>query len=379
MSIRPGQLSQKARQALKKELVSSDDGIILKIPKVELHVHIEGTLTPQLRWKLAQRHGVKPHFGNGNHEFKTLEDLERAYDDVISSAQLPLSGQSDHLTTFFQAYYSGFQFLRTKRDFSDLAMDYFSRAAAMNVRYCEPFFDPQGHTSRGVSWADMMDGFKEAQEKAANELNIQSSWIMCFLRDQSPESAMDHYKAALKYKDMIVGIGLDSNEHDRPPCLFEELFTLARRDGFKLTAHCDVGVKDTHCHIHQVAATIAGSGLDRIDHGLNAAEDAMLIDLIRHRGLAMTICPWAYLRRETYGSIAERLRVLVDAGVKVCIASDSPVYMDDSWIIHNMLLAKRMGGFTDSEMCKMVRHSVEMSWAKPAVKLAIMQDIEAIL
>ncbi|KAK9244363.1 adenosine deaminase [Lipomyces tetrasporus] len=355
MSIRPGQLSQEARQALKKELVSSDNGIILKIPKVELHVHIEGTLTPQLRWKLAQRHGVKPHFGNGNHEFKTLKDLERAYDDVISSAQLPLAGPSDHLTTFFQAYYSGFQFLRTKGDFSDLAMDYFSRAAAMNVRYCEPFFDPQGHTSRGVSWADMMDGFKEAQEKAANELNIQSSWIMCFLRDQSPESAMDHYKAALKYKDMIVGIGLDSNEHDRPP------------------------FKDTHCHIHQVAATIAGSGLDRIDHGLNAADDAMLIDLIRHRGLAMTICPWAYLRRETYSSIAERLRVLVDAGVKVCIASDSPVYMDDSWIIHNMLLAKRMGGFTDSEMCKMVRHSVEMSWAKPAVKLAIMQDIEAIL
>lgn len=190
---------------------------------------------------------------------------------------------------------------------------------------------------------------------------------------------MDCYTAALKYKDMIVGIGLDSNEHNRPPSLFDELYTLARKDGFKLTAHCDVGVKNTHEHIRQVASTIAGTGLDRIDHGLNAADSPILVDLIARRGLSMTICPWAYLRRETYASIAERLRILVDAGIRICISSDDPPYMDDSWVTHNMLLARKMCGLTDTEVLKMVRDSVSMSWASDEVKRAILKEIDDIV
>lgn len=175
---------------------------------------------------------------------------------------------------------------------------------------------------------------------------------------------------------MIVGIGLDSNEHDRPPSLFEEIFALARRDGFKLTAHCDVGVKDTHRNIRQVASTIAGSGLDRVDHGLNAADDPNLVALLVDRKLPMTICPWAYLRRETYASIADRLKILVDAGIKICISSDDPPYMDGSWITHNLLLAKRMGGFNDAKMVRMVKDSVDMCWASNEVKQLIRQEIE---
>jgi adenosine deaminase len=172
MSIRPGQLSQQARQNLREELVSSNSGLVSMIPKIELHVHIEGTLTPELRWKLAQRQGVKPSFGTQYEDFDSLDALKKAYDDVVSSAQIHSSEPSEHLVTFFQAYYSGFQFLKTRQDFFDLAMNYFQHAAAMNVRYCEVFFDPQGHTCRGVSWEDMMGGFKEAQDRAANELNV---------------------------------------------------------------------------------------------------------------------------------------------------------------------------------------------------------------
>lgn len=199
---------------------------------------------------------------------------------------------------------------------------------------------------------------------------------MCFLRDQPPDDAMKHYKAALKYKGMIVGIGLDSNERDHPPSLFDDIFTLARKDGFKVTAHCDVGVKDTHTHIRQVASTLAGDGLDRMDHGLNVADKAELVDLVAQRNMLLTICPWAYLRRETYDSIAERIRMLVDAGIPVTIASDSPAYTDQSWVTHNLLLTQRMCNFTDEDMAKLVKAGVHNCWAEPAVKQAILRDID---
>lgn len=388
-----------ARQQLKKALLAAENGLILKIPKVELHVHIEGTLTPEVRWKLAKRNGLQLRFGNKTKIVDSLEELEREYAEVISSAELPRFANAPKESmpaTFFEAYFSGFQVLQTKEDFFDLAMDYFQRAAAMNIRYCEPFFDPQAHTNRGVSWDDLMGGLKEAQQKAASELNVspfpwfcgysnpyldffpqvQSSWIMCFLRDQSPESAMEHYNAALEYRDMIVGFGLDSNEFNRPPSLFEGVFSKARQDGFKITAHCDVGVKDTHKHIRQVASTLAGTGAERIDHGLNVADKQELVDLVLQRDIPLTICPWAYLRRETYDSIAERIQILKDAGVRINISSDSPAYMDISWITHNMMLTRKMCGLTDSDLVKIVQDSVAMSWARPEVKAAIMLEIQ---
>jgi len=189
---------------------------------------------------------------------------------------------------------------------------------------------------------------------------------------------MEHYKASLPYRDMIIGIGLDSNEYDRPPSLFEEVFSLARRDGFNITAHCDVGQKDTHDHIRQVASTVAGTGAQRIDHGINAAERQGLIDLIKERGVGMTICPCAYLRHQAPDFIASTVRTLYDAGIQICIASDDPAYMEDQWILHGMLLIKKLCAFTDKDMAVMARHAVNISWATSEVKKQILEEIDSV-
>ena len=188
---------------------------------------------------------------------------------------------------------------------------------------------------------------------------------------------MEHYEQALAYKDMIVGIGLDSNEFNRPPMLFQDIFTRARKDQFKITSHCDVGVKDTHTHIKQVALELGGSGADRIDHGLNVADKEELIGIVLRKNIPLTICPWAYIRREGYESVASRLRILMDAGVSISLACDSPSYTDDCWIIHNILLTKRMCNLTNSELFKIMKDSVRMCWASPDTKAIILNEIIA--
>lgn len=201
---------------------------------------------------------------------------------------------------------------------------------------------------------------------------------MCFLRDLSPESAMEHYKAALPYRDIIIGIGLDSNEEDRPPVLFDEVFSLARQDGFKLTMHCDVDSKNTHEHIKQAASVVANQGLDRIDHGLNVADKQDLINLILERDIGMTICPWSYLRHTTHAELGPKIRLLYDAGIKISINSDDPAYMEDCWILENILLVEHLCGFNNSDIRNLARNAVNISWAKPAVKEDILQEIDLV-
>jgi adenosine deaminase len=199
---------------------------------------------------------------------------------------------------------------------------------------------------------------------------------MCMLRDMTPESAMDHYEAALPYRDMIVGIGLDSNEYNRPPSLFDALYLRARADGFKLTCHCDVTQKDTHEHIRQVAESVGGTGADRLDHGLDAAEKPKLVTLIKEKGMGVTLCPWAYVRHHKEEDLFAHVRTLFDAGIKVNISSDSPAYVESNWITQNLALLRMKAQFTDEEIAKVEKDSVEMCWAGEDVKRAIREDIE---
>lgn len=198
---------------------------------------------------------------------------------------------------------------------------------------------------------------------------------MCILRDMSPESALEVYEAALNYKDMIVGIGLDSNELDRPPSLFEVVFKRAKADGFKLTAHCDFNQKNTLEHIRQVIQSLGGTGASRIDHGLNAADSEELMEMIQGRDIGLTLCPCAYIRHTSDLEIYPRIRKLMDAGVKIAIASDDPAYMEDNWILHNLLMMKDNCNLSDEDIGQLQLNAVDMCWADESTKNYLRKEI----
>jgi adenosine deaminase len=195
---------------------------------------------------------------------------------------------------------------------------------------------------------------------------------MCILRDMSPLSAMEAYEAALPYKDMIVSVGLDSDELDRPPSLFSEVFARAKADGFQLTAHCDFNQKDTLSHIRQAIQL----GCQRIDHGMNAADADELMEMIQVKDIGMTLCPCAYIRHASDGEVFPRIQRLVERGIKVAIASDDPAYMEDNWVVNALLMVRDKCGFGDREIALLQRNAVEMCWADEEVKEELRREVD---
>ncbi|KAH7381893.1 hypothetical protein BKA64DRAFT_216032 [Cadophora sp. MPI-SDFR-AT-0126] len=363
------------RQEWRTRHLQSSLPIVTAIPKIELHVHIEGTLSPSLRWKLSRKYSIPLTKGASKVPLTSLSAVQEAYTQIrgrIGAA----SAEGQESFTFFEIYYGGFELLRDEEDYFELAREYFERAAEMGVVYCEVFFDAQGHTRRGVGMDVIMGGFKRAQKHAEEQFNVKSQWIMCILRDMSPEAAMEQYEAALPYKDLIVGIGLDSDELDRPPKLFEAVFKQARADGFKITCHCDFNQKNTHEHIRQAVEDLGGSGADRIDHGMNAADRDELTKIIKEKGIGMTLCPCAYIRHTPESEVFPRIRKLFDADIKITIASDDPVYMEDNWVLHNLYVVREKCDFTDREMIQLQRNAIDICWASDENKVELFKNLD---
>ncbi|KAG8160677.1 hypothetical protein KVR01_008941 [Diaporthe batatas] len=377
-----GALPLAARRDLRVSIAETKDPLVEALPKVELHVHIEGTLTPELKWRFARRNGMTLQNPRTGAAFASLDEYQDSHDSFKSLSGAGAGGgrmnNEEETLSFFEAYYGGFEVLKTAADYRELAMHYLERAAGMNVRYCELFFDPQGHTRTGVSWETMMGGFRSAQEEAERRLGVRSAWVMCFLRDEPVRSAVEHYAAALGYRDMIVGVGLDSNEDRRPPALFEEVFARARADGFRLTAHCDVGRAYPVEHARQVICSVGGTGADRIDHGLNAVESAELVEALRSRGMGMTICPWSYIRHQPMDEVFERIRALFDAGVRVSINSDDPAFMEDTWVHENLLVVRKFCKFSDEDMIRLAENAILTCWASDSTKAEITAELDAL-
>jgi adenosine deaminase len=319
------------------------ESFIHGLPKAELHVHIEGTLEPELKFKLAERNGL------------TLR-----YPDV---AAMRASYQFHDLPSFLTLYYSGMDVLLKEPDFYDLAFAYLTKAKAQNVLYAEIFFDPQAHTSRGVTFDTVIRGLRRAQMDAEQQLGVRSQLIMCFLRDWSAEYAMATLLESLPYKEWIVGVGLDSDEKNNPPSKFLKVFRRAREEGYLLTMHCDVNQEDSVAHIWECVDLI---GVSRIDHGCNALEDPALCEVLAQRKLGLTVCPIsnAFV---TDGPQTDVVKQMMDLGMRVTINSDDPAYFA-GYIEENYALVQAKLGLDAEGLATLSRNAFEAAWLPRAVK-----------
>lgn len=321
------------------------------LPKAELHLHIEGTLEPELKFALAERNSVKLAAAS-------VQEMRAAYD-------------FDDLPSFLDVYYEGMSVLLTGADFFDLTYSYLKRARSQNVLYAEIFFDPQAHTTRGISFDTVITGIRRAQAAGRAELGIETQLIMCFLRDMSAESASETLAASLPYKDFIVGVGLDSDERGNPPVKFAEVFAHARNHGYRLTMHCDVDQSDSLTHLWQCVTEI---GVDRIDHGVNSLEDESLVDEILSRGLALTACPISnsYVADSTK---AAAIKTMLDRGLKVTINSDDPAYFP-GYMTENLVVVQEEADLTRDELVQLSRNAFEAAWLTDAERAPFLKHLD---
>jgi adenine deaminase len=325
-----------------------------RLPKAELHLHIEGTLEPELKLELAARNGVSLPYS--------------------SAAGLRAGYAFTDLTSFLAAYYEGMSVLRREQDFYDLALAYFRRASAQNVVYAEVFFDPQAHTSRGIAFETVIGGLHRARLDAQADLGLRVQLIMCFLRDMPADSATRTLEQSLPHRDKIVGVGLDSDERGNPPVKFKQVFDRARGEGYRLTMHCDVDQADSVGHIWQCLDQI---GVERIDHGVNCVEDDALVARLGRDGIGLTVCPVSN-RWVTDGLKAAELKVMLDHSLRATVNSDDPAYFG-AYVSENLAAAAEAAGLTVAELGRLARNSFEIAWIDAADRDAYLRDLDAYL
>ncbi|WP_338434160.1 adenosine deaminase [Ligilactobacillus saerimneri] len=320
------------------------------LPKAELHVHIEGTLEPELKLKLAKRN----HVDIGQ---ESIEDVRATY-------------QYDDLASFLAVYYPAMNVLQHEQDFYDLAMDYLQRAAKNNVRHVEIFFDPQAHTSRGIAFETVINGLYRATVDA-RALNVDAQLIMCFLRDLSRDSARETLEEALNYKDKFIGVGLDSDEHNNPPMKFFHQFAKASAEGLHLTAHADIDQKDSIEHIRELLEVI---GVERVDHGTNIVEDPDLVEFAAKNKIGFTSCPLSNSFVSPFMKGDEILELL-SKDVLVSIHSDDPAYFG-GYIGDNYYAFADKYNLTKEQVVTLAKNSFEASWISREQKDFYLKELD---
>lgn len=316
---------------------------IRALPKAELHLHIEGSLEPELMFGLAARNGL-------DLPFASVDELRAAYN-------------FSNLQDFLDIYYQGASVLQTRADFRDLTLAYFRRLAADGGVHAEIFFDPQTHTERGISYETVFDGILEGMAEAERTLGVTSSLIMCFLRHLDEASALAVLERSKRWHHRLLGVGLDSSELGHPPSKFARVFAKARELGLKLFAHA--GEEGPPEYVYEALDVLQ---VDRIDHGNRALEDAALTARLVQMGMALTVCPLSNLKLCVVKDLRQHpLKRMLDLGLKATVNSDDPAYFG-GYLLDNYVAVAEALNLTRAELTTLARNSIEASYLPEAAK-----------
>ncbi len=322
------------------------------LPKAELHLHIEGTLEPELMFALAARNGVDLRFGS-------VDEVRAAY-------------EFDDLQSFLDIYYEGAACLLHEQDFYDLTWSYLEHAAADGVRRAEIFFDPQPHTERGVPMATVVAGIHRALEDGESRLGMSAGLILCFLRHLSAEAAMETLQAALPHAGVLLGVGLDSSEVGHPPSKFTEVFARARAAGLRVVAHA--GEEGPPSYVWEALDLLQ---VERVDHGVRSLEDPELVARLAAEQVPLTVCPLSNVKLRVVDRIEDHpLLQLQEAGMLVTINSDDPAYFG-GYVGDNYLALQRAFGLDHRQLRDLAANSITAAFLPDDRKAALLAELDA--
>lgn len=327
---------------------------LTKIPKCELHLHIEGSFEPELMFEIAKRNGIKT-------KFTTIDELRKAY-------------QFGNLQEFLDLYYEGAGALIHEQDFYDLTTAYFKRCAEDHVVHTEIFVDPQTHTARGIAMETVIHGVHRAMQDAEQTWGITSYLIVCFLRHLDEDAAMETYTQSLKFKDKIVGYGLDSSEVGHPPTKFARVFEKARAEGFQVVAHA--GEEGPADYIWEALQVL---NVSRIDHGVRCLEDEKLVKHLVDNNIPLTVCPLSNLKLQVVEKMEDHpLKRMLHKGLAVTINSDDPAYFG-GYVNENYLQTALALDLSPEEIIQIAKNSFQASYLPAETKNEWMKTLDSML
>ena len=325
--------------------------LIKKLPKAELHIHIEGSLEPELMFKLAKKNNIKI-------PYKTIQEVKEAYNFT-------------NLQSFLDIYYAGANVLISKEDFYDLTWEYILRCKEENIIHTEIFFDPQTHTARGIAFDTVISGISKALDDAKEKLGITSNIIMCFLRHLSQEEALKTFEESLSYKDKIIGIGLDSSEIGHPPSKFKEVFKKAKDEGFKLVAHA--GEEADYSYIYEALDLL---DIQRVDHGVQAIQSKELMQRLKKEQIPLTVCPNSNIELKVFDTYKEHnIKELLDYGLNITVNSDDPAYFK-GYINTNFINLYENLNLSKEDIIKLIKNSFKSSFISDELKVKYLKKVD---
>jgi adenosine deaminase len=322
------------------------------LPVAELHIHIEGTLEPELLIRLAARNGIAL--------------------PTTDVGELRARYRFGSLQAFLDLHYANLRVLRTEQDFYDLARAYLARAAAAGVRRAEVFFDPQTHVGHGVPLGAVFGGLTAALADGGQEHGISAELILCFLRDLGADAARQTLLESLTFRDKFIGVGLDSTEVGYPPALFEQVYQLAAAEGLRLVAHA--GEEGGPDYVREALDLLH---VERVDHGVRSMEDPGLVAELRDKQIALTVCPLSNVALRVVDTLGDHvLPGMLEAGLLACVNSDDPAYFG-GYVDDNLAAVREAFGFDPGQLAALARNSFEACFAADADKRRWMAEVDA--